>query len=131
MFFNYDNNINKNVQDHTFEPDFFEDVTFVKDIKGNILGIRAKYNHPIKLYFHLEDLGSAYLVENNISLYDLIMTSKVVIKFENLACKVVLEKTFEPSSCYDYYTNDLYILLDTEDIKDLKQESYRLSLNLV
>lgn len=132
MFFNYDNNIDTslyNKESNCHCNHCVKDFSIVTDIKGNFLGINTKFQHPISLYFHLEDFGSEYLAFTGYSLADLVLSSKIVFEIRTLTHKPVITKEFLAQDCFSSSTNDLFIYLD--DIKDLKQESYRMSLKLV
>ena len=131
MFFNYDNNSDKNFESHYHNLDFLENLPYVRDINGKFLGIKAKYQHPITLYFHLEDLGSEYLVSNGMSVEDLILSSKIYFEIKTTTAKTVINKLYDPSECFNAMSNDLIIYLTQAEVKKLKQESYTMSLKLV
>ena len=127
MFFNYDNNIETN---RPAGHQHFENQDIVKDIKGNFLGIKAKFQTPTTLYFHLTDFGSEYLSTNGISLTDLVMSSNIVFEILTTTRKVVVSKNILAQDCFISTSQDIVVFLDTEDMKSLKQESYKMSLKL-
>jgi hypothetical protein len=137
MFFNYDNNIDKDLHPEeclVMSQTNLENNSYpmiVTDINGKQLGLKIKHNQASILYFNLKDKGSMYLAENGLSLYDLISSSSINFEITTTTHKVVLSKTFLGSEVFDYLTNDLVIPLTIEDFKHLKKETYKLSLKLM
>ena len=127
MFFNYDNNIDTS---HCAKHHHFENPDIVRDINGNFLGIKAKFQTPITLYFHLTDFGSDYLVTNCLTLANLVMSSDIVFEVSTNTHKVLISKQISAQDCFIANSNDIAVFLDTEDMKNLKQESYKMSLKL-
>ena len=127
MFFNYDNNID--TSSHKEHP-HFENPDIIKDINGKFLGIKAKFQTPTTLYFHLTDFGSEYLLTNGLSLADLVMSSDIVFEISTTTHKVVVTKHISAQDNFISNSNDIIVFLDTEDMQKLKQESYKMNLKL-
>lgn len=127
MFFNYDNNIDTS---HCAKHHHFENPDIVRDINGKFLGIKAKFQTPTTLYFHLTDFGSDYLLTNGLSLADLVISSNIVFEISTINHKVVVTKNISAQDNFISASNDIIVLLDTEDMQKLKQESYKMSLKL-
>ena len=129
MFFNYDNNIRTDPPEAFFcEPQEKQlesnpNLALVKDIKGNDIGICARYGADFDLYFTL--IG---YVENS-SVEELIKKSTIIFKVVDHWNKEVIKK--ELSAEEAYYGNDVIkISISREEALKLRQETYNIILLL-
>ena len=131
MFYNYDNNINKDLSQRPclgpVLPAVKEgspNLSFIYNIKGDALGVCAKHLMPFMLYFHLEEIHGwpldSYIADHMIEFKVCTTTGKDVFR-----------KTLAPSECFNSLTNDLAIEITQAEAELLKQETYTISVKLL
>ena len=130
MFFNYDNNINTDTPPMVPICDIPEkhlesnpNLSLVKDLKGNDIGICARYGAGFDLYFTLTGC-----VENS-PIEELIANSIINFKIIDYWNKVIIEKDFTADEAY-YGDNTIQISIPSELASTLRQETYYMVLTL-
>lgn len=131
MFYNYDNNIDLDLSNTTVLPpalpkvmplQSLPNISMLYNKKGEMYGVEAKYSMPFTLYFHLDEL-------HGWRLEDLVKVSTVEFTLITQNHKIALAKIFNGA---DIFTNaqDLVVFVDQSEAKTLKQESYKITLQL-
>ena len=96
MFVNYDNDIEKKVtpphlhfndRPHILESE--DNISIVRNVLGNELGIKVKHNTAFKLYLYLDGWV------NDESIDKLVLNSQLNFQVFSLRHKLVFEKTFK------------------------------------
>lgn len=129
MFFNYDNNINTDIP-YNVEPAELKklesnpNLALVKDLKGNDIGICARYGTSFDLYFTLSGLVEGSSIE------ELILKSNVSFKLLDYWHEKVLEIVQLAEQAY-IGNNCLKITITEEQAKQLRQETYYMQLSLI
>jgi len=130
MFHNYDNHIDKKFDEspacYEKPRKILESDTVVKmvyNVKGDQIGVQAKYKDDFYLYFCME--GS---VEGS-SIYDLVTNSNIIFTVLDGAHQVVFSKEIEHSN-YDCSTDTIRVYITPSEAAQLKQETYRVQLSL-
>lgn len=128
MFYNYDNNIDTNVKScpviTELEDSFCTtNLALIYNLNGKLLGIEAKHQNPITLFFNVVETTGYDMAE-------LIWQARIKFKLIGQNHKVVFEKTFSPEEIFSTETHDLIIFLSSVEVGSLKKESYRLLLTI-
>ena len=130
MFYNYDNNIDKDLSQPSCPcvpvasaKEGAPNLSFIYNIKGELLGVCAKHGMPITLYFHLEEL-------HGYSLTDFVTDHNVEFKLYSLSGKEVFAKTFEARDYYNVASDDLLVEIDQAEANTLRQETYCMEVKL-
>ena len=130
MFYNYDNNIDVDLEHACPIRPLFPDLrsnsrsALICNIKGDPIGLEVNCEMPVTLYFNLVETSGQSLLD--------ILTDSLV-KFELITTnhKVALEKTFSIQEVFNSNTNDIVINLTNVDMSNLRKESYGIKLTLV
>lgn len=130
MFYNYDNNIDKDLSQSscTCMPmvstkEGAPNLSFIYNIKGELLGVCAKHGMPITLYFHLEELHGWPLAE-------FVTGHNVEFKLYSLSGKEIFAKTFKARDYYNATSDDLLVEIDQSEANKLRQETYCMEVKL-
>lgn len=129
MFYNYDNNINVDLEHACPIRPLFPDLTsssrsaVICNIKGEPIGLEVSYGMPVTLYFNLVETSGQNLLD---------ILADSLVKFELITTnhKVALEKTFNIPEVFNSNTNDIVINLATADMSELRKESYNIQLTI-
>lgn len=123
MFTNYENDLqNKSCFPHFHKvPD--SNPKILTNIKGKMLGVQVDHSSPLQLYFHLENTCE---VEN----LEALIQGTTVFEILTTTHKIVAEHEYQTAEILDQNTNDLYIFLSQEEMKNLKKETYNMRVTL-
>jgi hypothetical protein len=132
MFTNYDSNIELDLDQipvFSLAPmkpiQSLPNTSLLFNTKQEIYGVETKHGAPCDLYFHLDESHGWDLTE---------FVGNSLVEFRLLTThthKVILEKVFSGREIFNNQSNDLAIRLTQEDLKQLRQESYNISVRLI
>lgn len=123
MFTNYDNDINSAPCFPHFHKVPDNSPKILTNINGKMLGVQVDHSSPLQLYFHLENICE---VEN----LEVLIHGTTVFEILTTTHKIVVEHEYQTAEILDQNTNDLYIFLSQEEMKNLKKETYTMRVTL-
>jgi hypothetical protein len=128
MFYNYDNDIETGPgpgPECLRLEQYFQatGLALIYDLKGKLLGIEAKHQNPITLFFNVRETTGQLSLEG-------LAAATVRFNLVGQNHKVALEKVYQPLDVYNAQTSDFAIFLSAAEVGTLKKESYRISLTL-
>lgn len=92
------------------------------NIKGKVLGVQVDYNAPLQLYFHLKNVWEVEFEE--------LLAGTALFEVLTTTHKVLVSREYQISEILDKNTNDLWVYLSQEEMKDLKKETYNMRVTL-
>ena len=131
MFVNYDNDIEKKVvpphlhfndRPHILESE--DNISIVRNVLGNELGIKVKHNTAFKLYLYLDGWV------NDESIDKLVLNSQLNFQVFSLRHKLVFEKTFNTVDYYDVESNWIVVPITQEESEIFDVDSYKICATL-
>ena len=131
MFVNYDNDIEKKVvpphlhfndRPHILESE--DNISIVRNVLGNELGIKVKHNTAFNLYLYLDGCVNGGSVDN------LVANSKLTFQVFSLRHKLVFEKTFNAADYYDVESNWIVVPITQEESEIFDIDSYKICATL-
>lgn len=131
MFVNYDNDIEKKVtpphlhfndRPHILESE--DNISIVRNVLGNELGIKVKHNTAFKLYLYLDGWV------NDESIDKLVLNSQLNFQVFSLRHKLVFEKTFNAADYYDVESNWIVVTITQEESEIFDIDSYKICATL-
>ena len=131
MFVNYDNDIEKKVtpphlhfndRPHILESE--DNISIVRNVLGNELGIKVKHNAAFKLYLYLDGWV------NDESIDKLVLNSQLNFQVFSLRHKLVFEKTFNAADYYDVESNWIVVPVTQEESEIFDVDSYKICATL-
>ena len=129
MFYNYDNDIDLELSCQRLsdsQSDATADAAKMLYNKiGEPIGVQIRYKTPINLYFNLRETAGRR------DLIDLITRSTIVFKINNARHITIVEKAFSGFNVFNPVTGDILIALSQQETSVLKQECYRMELQLI
>ena len=127
MFVNYDNDIEKKVvpphlhfndRPHILESK--DNISIVRNILGNELGIKVKHNTAFNLCLYLDGCVNGESVDN------LVISSQLTFQVFSLRHKLVFEKTFNTVDYYDVESNWIVVPVTQEESEIFDIDSYKI-----
>jgi hypothetical protein len=103
-------------------PEAQKGTKLLTNIKGEALGVQVEYSSPLQLYFHLENVCEIPAQE--------LLASTVLFEILTTTHKVLVSREFQTSEILNQSTNDLYVFINSEDLKTLKKETYNMRVTL-
>ena len=131
MFINYDNDIEKKVvpphlhfndRPHILESE--DNISIVRNVLGNELGIKVKHNTAFNLYLYLDGCVNDESVDN------LVISSQLTFQVFSLRHKLVFEKTFNAVDYYDVESNWIVVPITQEESEIFDIDSYKICATL-
>ena len=131
MFVNYDNDIEKKVvpphlhfndRPHILESE--DNISIVRNVLGNELGIKVKHNTAFNLYLYLDGCVNDESVDN------LVISSQLTFQVFSLRHKLVFEKTFHAVDYYDVESNWIVVPITQEESEIFDIDSYKICATL-
>ena len=138
MFYNYDHNINKDLQKKPFPPDYPDilesdpNISIVKDAKGREIGVRVKQGASFTLYFYLDDYTTATKASSVPNICEFIKNSTYTFElFTGRHIPVFKEPlTGNTVDIFNEKTSKLAITIPVDKARELSKDTYRMRLAL-
>ncbi|MBP5467691.1 MAG: hypothetical protein J6Z11_00435 [Candidatus Riflebacteria bacterium] len=137
MFYNYDNNIDKNLQNRPHFPAGYPavlesdpNISIVKDAKDREIGVRVRHNMPFTLYFYLDDYTNAMKVSDIPNLRSFVLNSLCYFEVVSNKHNVIFSISQPAINIFDLKSSKLAINVSQEQANLLKKDTYRMQLVL-
>lgn len=137
MFYNYDHNIDKNLQckphfpfDYPAVLESDPNISIVKDVKGREIGVRVKQGMPFTLYFYLDDYTNALKVSMVPELRKKVLDSICCFEVLSAEHKVIFSIQQPTINIFDLNSSKLAVNVGQEFANMLEKDSYKMHLVL-